>query len=234
MSQKIALVTGGNRGIGLEICQQLAKAGCHVFLGSRSLENGQKAREQNPDTANNIEALALDVNSQSSVEEAITKIEQRFGRLDILVNNAGVMLDVSNSSVFELKPETLQDTLNTNLFGPLRLTQAAIALMKKHDYGRIVNLSSGLGQLSEMGGGYAAYRISKTSLNALTRIVHAELNHSKIKINAMCPGWVKTDMGGPNAQRSVDQGADTAFWLATLPETGPSGLFFRDRQAIDW
>lgn len=233
---KIALITGGNRGIGLEICRQLVNAGYHVLLGSRDLSKGQAAAAHIQPEKGTLEALEIDVNNANSIAKAVSEIQNRFGHLDVLVNNAGVMLDVSKnqSSVFNIERETIESTLQTNLYGPLSLIQAVMPLMQKQGYGRIVNLSSGMGQLSEMGGGYTAYRISKTSLNALTRIVHAEVNTPNIKINAMCPGWVKTDMGGPNANRSVSQGADTAFWLATLPADGPSGLFFRDRQSIDW
>jgi len=152
------------------------------------------------------------------------------------VNNAGVFLDnkTGENSVFKVGVDTIQETLQTNLYGPLQLIQQLVPLMQKQSYGRIVNLSSGMGQLSDMGGGSTAYRISKTSLNALTKIVHAELKTDQIKINAVCPGWVKTDMGGENASRSVSEGADTAVWLATLNANGPNGGFFRDRRPLEW
>ena len=237
MSEKrIALVTGGNRGIGKEICRQLGAKGLHVILGSRSLEKGEAAaaelREQgNPE----IEVLELDVSSSASIEQAVETIKSKYGQLDVLVNNAGVFLDNNREtpSVRQVSVQTIEDTFAPNLFGPLQLMQGLLPLMEKQGYGRIVNLSSGMGQLSDMGGGSTAYRLSKTALNALTRIVAAEAE-GNIKVNAMCPGWVQTDMGGENATRSVEQGADTATWLSLLDDDGPSGGFFRDRQPIDW
>ena len=232
---KIALVTGGNRGIGLEICRQLANLpDLQVILTARSLEKAQTA--VNYLSLPTIIPQVLDVSKPDAGAELALWLEQNFGGVDILVNNAGIFLDYQRqqTSVLALKAETLQETLATNLFGPLNLCQTFIPFMQKRGYGRIVNLSSGMGQLSNMGGGAAAYRISKTALNALTRILAAELQNSPILINALCPGWVKTDMGGAQAPRSVEQGAETAVWLATLPNDGPRGLFFRDRQPIDW
>jgi NAD(P)-dependent dehydrogenase (short-subunit alcohol dehydrogenase family) len=144
------------------------------------------------------------------------------------------MIDSPDISVFDAKVETLRKTMETNVYGPLQLIQALVPLMKEHDYGRIVNVSSGMGQLTDMGGGYPGYRLSKTSLNALTRIFANELNGTHILINTMCPGWVKTDMGGPGATRTPEQGVDTMVWLATLPNDGPTGAFFRDRKPIPW
>lgn len=237
MTQSIALVSGGNRGIGKEICKQLASKGVLVLLGSRDRAQGEAAAaEIHEQVGGEIEVVELDVSSAESIQAAAEHIKSSHGRLDILVNNAGVFLDnkKDETSVFNVSVDTIQQTLLTNLYGPLQLIQQLVPLMQKQSYGRIVNLSSGMGQLSEMGGGSAAYRISKTSLNALTKIVHAELKSDQIKINAICPGWVKTDMGGENAQRTVTQGADTAVWLATLNANGPNGGFFRDRQQIDW
>jgi NAD(P)-dependent dehydrogenase (short-subunit alcohol dehydrogenase family) len=151
------------------------------------------------------------------------------GRCDILVNNAGIVADPRGSRVLDSKLATYRETLDTNLLGPLLLAQALVPLMKKNRYGRIVNISSGQGQLADMGVGTPAYRISKTALNALTRTLAAELQGSGILVNSACPGWVRTDMGGPGAPRTVEQGADTPVWLATLPDGGPTGGFFRDR-----
>ena len=158
----------------------------------------------------------------------------RFGRIDVLVNNAGIALDGSRSpvsSVLEVSPEVVARTLDANTLGPLRLIQAVVPAMRARGYGRIVNVSSGLGQISGMGGSWPGYRMSKAALNALTRIVAAEVGSANIKVNAVSPGWVRTDMGGKDAPRSVAQGADTIVWLATLPDDGPSGLFFEDPQA---
>ena len=229
------MITGGNRGIGLEICRQLAeRSELRVILCSRDAAKGETAIKTIKNHILNISSEVLDVSDARSIETFAQRMAKQHGRCDVLINNAGVMLDPRGSRVLDSKVETWQDTLAVNLLGPLRLIQALVPLMKKNRYGRIVNVSSGQGQLSDMGSGTPAYRVSKTALNALTRTLAAELHGSGILVNAMCPGWVKTDMGGPGAPRSVEQGADTAVWLATLPEGGPSGGYFRDRKPIPW
>ena len=152
----------------------------------------------------------------------------------MLVNNAGVEGSGWSTSATDVDLDEVRDLLETNLYGAWRLTQAALPLMRRNGYGRIVNLSSGMGQLSDMGGHAPAYRVSKTGLNALTRMLTAELADENILVNSCCPGWVRTDMGGSNARRSVEEGADTPVWLATLPDDGPRGGFFRDRAPIPW
>ncbi|HEY9842536.1 MAG: SDR family oxidoreductase [Candidatus Sericytochromatia bacterium] len=236
MNQQLALVTGGNRGLGLEICRQLAKKGIQVILTSRDAAKGEAAVAELAGEGLTVEHHVLDVASGESIAALTEWVKQTYGHLEILVNNAGIMIDSGRGqrSVFEVTPETLHETMLTNVYGPLQLIQQLLPLMRKGGYGRIVNMSSGMGQLSDMGGGFTGYRLSKVSLNALTRIVNAELPDANIKINTMCPGWVRTDMGGPNATRSLEQGADTAVWLATLSEHGPSGSFYRDRQPISW
>ena len=235
-SQQIAVVTGGNRGIGLEISRQLAKKGIHVILTSRDAAKGQAAVEELGKEGLSVEHHELDVASSESIQAFGSWLKDTHGHVEILVNNAGIMIDSSRGerSVFDSTPETLTETMQTNVYGPLQLIQQVLPLMRKTGYGRIVNVSSGMGQIGDMGGGFAGYRLSKVSLNALTRIVNAELPDGNIKINTMCPGWVRTDMGGANASRSPEQGADTAVWLATLSEHGPSGNFYRDRQPISW
>lgn len=233
-SGRVALVTGANRGIGFEICRQLARRKMTVVLAARSKARGMAAARELQGEGLAIEFRPLDVTSGRSVAALVPFLEKQFGRLDVLVNNAGVLLDPRGSGFLDSKLKTYSDTLDTNFYGPLRLAQALIPLMQRNGYGRIVNLSSGLGQLSEMGTGTPAYRVSKTALNALTRILAAEVKASGILVNSMCPGWVRTGMGGPHAPRSVAQGADTAVWLATLPKNGPSGGFFRDRKRIPW
>jgi NAD(P)-dependent dehydrogenase (short-subunit alcohol dehydrogenase family) len=176
----------------------------------------------------------LDVTSEKGVKAFAGWLVDTCKRCDILVNNAGILADPRGSRFLDSRPATYRQTLETNLFGPLLLIQALVPLMKKHRYGRIVNISSAQGQLSDMGVGTPAYRISKTALNALTCVLAAELTGSGILVNSMCPGWVRTDMGGPGAPRTVEQGADTAVWLATLPNDGATGGFFRDRKPIAW
>lgn len=234
-SQRVAVVTGGNRGIGFEVCRQLAKQH-QVILTSRDQSKGKAAVEQLQAAGLAVINYSLDVTDSGSVEQLAQFIRNKYGRVDVLVNNAGVLLDYrdSDGSIFNTKVDTLQETIETNLYGPLRLSQALVPLMQNHHYGRIVNVSSGAGQLSDMSSGYPAYRISKTALNALTRILADELKGTNILVNSVCPGWVKTDMGGADATRTPEQGADTIAWLATLPDDGPTGSFWRDRAPIDW
>ncbi len=234
MTQRVAIVTGANRGIGLEICRQLAAQGLRVVLTSRDGAKGQAACRDLAASGTEVAYHSLDVTDPDSVRALAAYLEKTWGRADILVNNAGIMADPKGAKLFALPLPVLEQTLDTNLYGPLRLCQAVVPLMRRHRYGRIVNLSSGLGQLAEMGEGTPAYRVSKTALNALTRILAAECSGHGILVNSMCPGWVRTGMGGPDAPRTPAQAADTAVWLATLPDQGPTGGFFRDREAIAW
>ena len=175
----------------------------------------------------------LDVTDHGSITKFAEYIQQEFGRVDILVNNAGVFIDREKLGI-NVDRETVRRTMEANAFGPLFLSQALIPFMKRHHYGRIVNVSSGLGQLTDMGGGYPSYRMSKSCLSAVTRILADELKGTNILVNSVCPGWVRTDMGGSDAERSVEKGAETAVWLALLPDGGPSGQFFRDKKVIPW
>jgi NAD(P)-dependent dehydrogenase (short-subunit alcohol dehydrogenase family) len=234
MNNRIAVVTGANRGIGFEICRQLAKAGVHVVLGSRDGKKGDAAAEKLRQEKLDVESHVLDVSNEASVSEFAAWLEGAHKRCDILVNNAGILADPRGSRVLDSKPATWRETLDTNLLGPLLMIQAIVPMMKRQRYGRIVNMSSELGQLAEMGAGSPSYRASKAGLNALTRTLAAELGGSGILVNTMSPGWVKTGMGGASAPRTTEQGADTAVWLATLPDNGPNGGFFRDRKPIPW
>jgi NAD(P)-dependent dehydrogenase (short-subunit alcohol dehydrogenase family) len=230
---RIAVVSGANRGIGFEICRQLAGLGIHVILTSRDEAPGEKARNRLGAAALELDYHQLDVTSPESIGRLSDYVRDEYGSPDILVNNAAVYLD-DRSSLLRMKMGTCDITLDTNLRGPLLLCQSLVPLMKKHNYGRVVNVSSGAGQMAEMGSGWPAYRISKAGLNALTLILADELRGSNVLVNAVCPGWVRTDMGGPHADRSIEEGADTAVWLATLPDGGPTGGFFRDREPIPW
>ena len=234
---RIALVTGGNRGIGLEGVRQLSRNGLLAVLCSRNVEKGREAAAKLASEGLEPPVVALDVTDEASVRSAVAEVMNLFGRVDVLVNNAGILKEgqtPQESKVLEVPPALVMETYQANTIGPLRMIQAVVPIMQKGGYGRVVNVSSGAGQLSDMQAGYPAYRMSKSALNALTRVTAAELGPSPIKVNAMCPGWVRTDMGGPNATRTVEQGAETAVWLAMLPDTGPTGGFFRDKAPIAW
>jgi NAD(P)-dependent dehydrogenase (short-subunit alcohol dehydrogenase family) len=214
--QWIALVSGANRGIGEEIARQLREDhGFIVYAGSRHPKD--------------MEVL-LDVTDQGTVDELAVKIGNEQGRLDVLVNNAGISGGSYNDTFEESEIEEIRDVLETNLYGAWRLTQAMLPLLRASDDPRVVNVSSGGGQLSEMDGGIHPYRVSKTGMNVLTRTLHAD---GEVKVNSMCPGWVRTDMGGQNARLSAAEGADTAIWLATEPGIS-SGGFYRERKPISW
>jgi NAD(P)-dependent dehydrogenase (short-subunit alcohol dehydrogenase family) len=224
---RVALVSGANRGIGREIARQLASGhGFRVLAGARG-----PAAAGTPDHES-IEYVQLDVTDQGSVDTLRRAVETDPGRLDVLVNNAGVYGEPTGAADYDL--DRAHEVIETNTFGPWRLLEAFLPLVRKSGHGRIVNVSSGAGQLDDMYGGYGAYRISKTALNALTRTVAYDERGGGVLVNSMCPGWVRTDMGGPSAPRSVEEGADTAVWLATLPDDGPTGGYFRDRHPIPW
>ena len=231
--QQIALVTGGNRGIGFESCRQLAKLGIRVIVGSRDADKGLGAAAELIAERLAVEARELDVASEESIEGCMDWVRRDLGRLDILVNNAGIMLEEEDADA-EQGIQIIRDTMQTNVYGPLLLSRLAIPIMKSRRRGRIVNLSSGMGSLSEMGPGYVAYRMSKAGINVVTRVLAAETQGLGILVNSVDPGWVQTSMGGPGASRTVQKGAETAVWLATLRDKGPTGGFFRDRKPIPW
>jgi len=234
MDRRVAVVTGANRGIGLAVCAQLAARGLQVVLTSRDVARGQAARRVLAGQGHVVDYHQLDVCDPASVRVLAAYASRVHGGVDVLINNAGVLLDPKGSRALDLAPETLADTLAVNVQGPVCVCRALVPLMVARHYGRVVNVSSGMGQLAQMGSGSPAYRISKAALNACTRTLAADLMGTCVLVNAMCPGWCRTDMGGTGAERTPEQGADTAVWLATLPEDGPSGGFFRDRQPIAW
>lgn len=231
--ERIALVTGGNRGIGLETCRQLAARGIKVILGSRDAAKGAAAARELAAAGAPVEARQLDVSSAKSISDCMNWVRHDVGRLDILVNNAGVMIEEGDADALE-ELEVIRDTMQTNVYGPFLLCRLAIPIMKSRRHGRIVNLSSSMGSLSEMGAGYIAYRLSKAGINVVTRVIAAETEGMGILVNSVDPGWVQTGMGGRGATRTLEKGAETVTWLATLADNGPTGAFFRDRKAIAW
>ena len=230
---RIAVITGTNRGIGLQIWRQLAQEGIHTILTSRDQAEAQAARQELGEAGLDVGYHPLDVIDPGSVQRLVAHLKREYGRLDILVNNAGIAID-RGTEVLHTELDTLRQTVETSLYGSLRFCQALVPLTRRQKYGRIVNLSSSMGQLSTMRSEAPSYRMSKTALNALARILATYLEGTGILVNSMCPGWVRTDMGGPNVPRSVKEGADTAVWLATLPQDGPTGGFFWDRTPIPW
>ncbi len=227
---RTALVTGANRGIGLAIARQLADLGNLVLLGSRDLKAGEDAAQSLRRLKLYVEPLHIDLSGAAMIDAAIMAIEKSGRRVDTLVNNAGVLYE---KPLLELSDAEISESVAAHLTGPLRLIRALAPKMIANGYGRIVNLSSGWGSFAEGMGGPGMYGVTKAALNALTVRFARELPRA-IKVNAMCPGWVRTRMGGRGATRSPEESADTAVWLATLPEDGPTGGFFRDRKPIEW
>jgi NAD(P)-dependent dehydrogenase (short-subunit alcohol dehydrogenase family) len=234
MESPVALISGGARGIGRGIAKGLAEKGYRVVITARDgTVAGKAAEELSQGVEGSARGLPLEVTDQASIDGLIEAIAADPGSLDVLVNNAGILPDHGVPAA-EADLDQAHEIVETNLFGAWRLTQAALPLLRESARPRIVNVSSGLGQLSDMGRGTTGYRVSKAGLNALTRVLANEEGENAVLVNAMCPGWVRTDLGGPHARRSVEEGADTAIWLATLPDGGPTGGFFRDREPIPW
>ena len=226
----IALVTGANRGIGKEVCSQLAQKGYIVLLTARSLPTAQMAARElaNP----NLIPAQLDVTDAKSIASLQQRVRLEYQRLDALINNAAIHYDTwQHATNADLM--IVQEALETNVYGPWRLVQSFLPLLQKSTHPRIVNVSSGAGTLHNMGGGTPAYRMTKVALNALTRMLADELRSQRFLVNAVCPGWVATDMGGPGG-RPVAQGAAGIVWAVMLPDDGPTGGFFRDGHAISW
>lgn len=236
---KTVLVTGGNRGIGFETAKQLAKKGFKIYLAARDESKGEQAAQSLRDQGHDIIFVKLDVTKTADIRSLHDTLKSNGDSIDILVNNAGVFLesdgptDSSSASIFKVDPVIILKTIETNTIGPLKLIQSLVPTMMEKGEGRVINISSGMGALSEMAGFWPGYRMSKTALNALTRIVSAEVEGYNIYVNSICPGWVRTDMGGENANRSVEEGVETIVWLATC-DNPPRGKFLRDCEVIDW
>jgi NAD(P)-dependent dehydrogenase (short-subunit alcohol dehydrogenase family) len=233
-TEKIALVTGANKGIGFEIVRQLAAVGFRVFLTARERSRGEAACAKLQQDGLQVEFLQLDVADPSSIARLAQELASQTDRLDVLVNNAGILLDASNDSILSVDSKVILKTLETNTLGPLRLTQELVLLLTKSNAGKIINVSSGGGQLTDMSDWAPAYSLSKTALNAITGMLAAALRDKNITVNSICPGWVRTDMGSESAPRSVQQGADTVTWLATEAPPDLTGKFLRDRTVIPW
>jgi NAD(P)-dependent dehydrogenase (short-subunit alcohol dehydrogenase family) len=230
--QPVIVVTGGNRGIGLEICRQLAGRGARVVLTARQPEAGKEAAQRLAAQKLAAQFHVLNVTDPASGAALRDHLERAFGRLDVLINNAGIFSKEDGPGL-DVELETVRATLETNTLAPLHLSQTMAPLLKRSGTARIINVSSGMGALSDMEGGYAAYRISKTALNAVTRILAAELRGA-VAVNSVCPGWVRTDMGGANAERDVSEGAAGIVWLALEAPRDLTGKFVRDREVIPW
>lgn len=230
---RVALVTGANRGIGLGVVRQLALRGFTTMLCARDAGKGDEAARALRLDGLEVIAVHLDVTDQQSVDDARLLVEERFGKLDVLVNNAAILYDEwqrAESADFD----TVREAFETNTLGAWRMCQSFVPLLRESKHARIVNVSSESGSLTVMGGGTPAYSVSKAALNALTRMLADELRASGILVNSVCPGWVATDMGGPHAPRTVEEGAASVTWAATLPDGGPTSGFFRDGEPLPW
>ena len=232
-SQRIVLITGSNRGIGLETARQLARRQFHVIIAARDEERGRQAAEGIQAGGGTGTFLFLDVKSSQSIRTAVRQFAEIADRLDVLINNAGVYPD-QGSNILTLSRDRLAQTFQTNTFGPLEVTQAFLPYLRRARAARVINVSSGYGQLEGLSPDVPSYCLSKLALNGLTIMLAQALLADHIAVNSMCPGWVRTDMGGPNATRSVEEGTDTAVWLADDAPHELTGKFFRDRHEIPW
>jgi NAD(P)-dependent dehydrogenase (short-subunit alcohol dehydrogenase family) len=229
---RIALITGANRGIGFEVCRKLASQGFVVLLAARDAAKAETAARKLGNDGT-VESLLLDVADIASIEKAAEVVAGRYGYLDVLINNAGINYDTWETAENADIDGTVQDTIRTNLLGPWQVSKAFLPLLRKSRAARIVNVSSEAGSLARMGAGPPAYQVTKAGLNALTRTLAGELRNAGILVNAVCPGWVATDMGGSGG-RPVADGAAGIIWAATLPDSGPTGGFFQDGKPLPW
>jgi NAD(P)-dependent dehydrogenase (short-subunit alcohol dehydrogenase family) len=230
---RVALVTGASRGLGRETARQLLARGLRVVLSGRDERAITQARAQLGGTSDDLLGVRMDVTDVATIVAARGAIEERFGRVDVIVNNAA-MLEYEDGDPLAIPAAAYRRTFETNLFGAIEVCRAFVPAMAERGYGRVVNVSSGAGQIARMSTYAPAYSMSKAALNAFTRNLAAAYDGRGVLVNAADPGWVRTDMGGPDAPRPVEKGAETIVWLATLGDGGPTGGFFRDRRAIDW
>jgi len=229
---RVAVVTGANRGIGLEVVRQLAQDGYTAILGARDPARGDEAAAALRGEGLDVQTRRLDVSDPAGVAEFGEQLARDFDQVDALVNNAAIHYDTWQRAT-DADLDVVREAFETNVLGAWRTVQACLPLLRRSESARVVNVSSGAGALTDMGGGAPAYRVSKTALNALTRMLSVELRGDGILVNSVCPGWVATDMGGPGG-RPVEQGAASVMWAVRIPDDGPAGGFFRDGRRIDW
>jgi NAD(P)-dependent dehydrogenase (short-subunit alcohol dehydrogenase family) len=232
-TQRVALITGSNRGIGLETARQLAGRGFHVVIAARDERSGRQAAESIQAEGGKATFLSMDVSSSNSIGSAARQFSSNADHLNVLINNAGVYPD-QGLTILTVPRDRVAKTFQTNAFGPLEVTQAFLPYLRRATSARVINVSSGYGQLEGLSADVPSYCLSKLALNGLTIMLAEALQADRIAVNAMCPGWVRTDMGGPGATRSVPEGADTAVWLADEAPHELTGKMFRDRQQIPW
>jgi len=229
---KIVLVTGGNRGIGFAIAQGLLQKGCEVIITARSLDKAQESAEK-LQALGKVTPIELDVTDDHSIAQAVENLCQQVNQLDILINNAGIYPD-EGVNILTISRDLLESTLNANTFGAIRMVQTFLPLLEKSQDARVINVSSGYGEINGLSADVPSYCLSKLALNGATIMLAQALRSNEIAVNAMCPGWVRTDMGGATASRSPEQGADTAIWLATEASRNETGKFWRDRKIISY
>jgi len=232
-TERIVLITGSNRGIGLETARQLARRGFHVIIGARDEGKGEQAAEAIKDEGGKASFISLDASRSEGIRNAVNQFATIADHLDVLINNAAIYPD-EGLSILTISREQFVETFQTNTFGPLEVTQAFLPFLRRARTARVINVSSGYGQLGGLSPNVPSYCLSKLALNGLTIMLAKALRGDGVAVNSMCPGWVRTEMGGPNATRSVEEGADTAVWLAIDAPQEFTGKFFRDRKEIEW